>query len=144
MSLANECIPFYEPGQRVTCRATSAITGKRFVDISGDREDGLIAIAPATAAEKAFGVASHDAADGENVTVIGPGAIVPVTATAATIDAGDQVEVDTDGKCVTRTEGIVVGVCVADCAANADAMVRICDAIIATGPAGPEGPPGSP
>jgi hypothetical protein len=125
MSLANECIPFYEPGQRVTGRAKAAIIGKRFVNISGDREDGLIGIAAATAAGKAFGVSSHDAADGDNVTVIGPGAIVPVTATAATIAAGVEVEVATGGKCVAFSAGVKVGVCVTACAANADAQIRI-------------------
>jgi predicted RecA/RadA family phage recombinase len=125
MALANECIPFYEPGQRITGRAKAAIVGKRLVDISGNREDGLIGIAHATAAGKAFGVASHSAADGENVTVIGSGAVVPVTATAAAIDAGDEVEVGADGKVLALASGVAVGVCVNGALANADAEIKL-------------------
>lgn len=124
-TLANECIPFYEPGQRVTGRAKSDVTGKRLVDVSGNREDGLIGIAHATAGAKCFGVASHDALDGENVTVIGSGAIVPVTAGNATISAGAEVEVISGGKCQAKASGVAVGICVNGCSANADAQVKL-------------------
>lgn len=85
MSVANECIPKYEPGDRITAKATAGVTGKRLVAISGPlTTEGNIAAAHATAnlltddAGRAVGAASHDAANGELFTVIGPGAVVPI------------------------------------------------------------------
>lgn len=125
MALANECIPFYESGDRVTGRASADITGKTLVKISGARgSDGSLAIAPATAAAKAFGVAAHDCASGDVVTVIRDG-IVPITATNATISAYGEVEVATGGKVVAKSSGIAIGYVVTDCAANGDAQVAL-------------------
>ena len=126
MSLANECIPFHEPGDRVTGKASSAVTGKTLVKVSGNRDtDGSIAIAPATAGAKAFGVASHDAAVGERVAVLRGKQIVPITATNATIAAFDEVEVGTGGKVLTKNTGVAIGYAVTGCAANGEAQIAL-------------------
>ena len=112
--MANECIPFYEPGGNVPCHATAGVTGCRFVNISANRQaDGSISVAHATAAGVAFGVSKYDAATGEKVGVVrGPGFIVPVMA-GGTIAAGARVEVGTTGQAVTIAAGIAVGIAVA-------------------------------
>ncbi|MGW3608948.1 capsid cement protein [Micromonospora sp. NPDC005163] len=108
--MANECIPFYEPGRRITCHATAGVTGCRFVMISGNRQaDGSISVAHATAATKAFGVAAYDAATGEKVGIVrGSGFIVPVTA-AANLTANQRVEVGANGQAAVLAAGIAVG-----------------------------------
>ncbi|MER7164504.1 DUF2190 family protein [Micromonospora sp. NPDC000207] len=108
--MANECIPFYEPGRRLTGHATATVTGCRFVMISGNRQtDGSISVSHATAATKAFGVAAYDAAIGEKVGILrGGGFIVPVTA-AANLSANQRVEVGTNGQAAALASGIAVG-----------------------------------
>lgn len=136
MAPANECIPFYEPGARITVDASAAITGKRFVKISGDREagpalntnttGGNLRAAPAGAGERIFGVASHDAAQEGKVTVL-TGGIVPVTASGA-IAAGAEVKVGAAGVAVTSgsTAGtVVVGMCVSAAADGEDAQILL-------------------
>lgn len=144
----NECIPYYEPGQRITGHATDDIVGKTFVDISADiqsgpglsatAEGGNIRIATADEEGPALGVASHDTAEGGKVTVI-LGGVVPVTA-GASIDAGEEVEVGDDGEAVPFDEGRIVGRALADAASGEDAMILLYNAI--AGPVGPEGPEG--
>jgi predicted RecA/RadA family phage recombinase len=108
--VANECIPYSEPGQRVNAQASAGVTGMRFVNISGNRTaDGNYAVAHATAAGAVFGVSAYDAASGEKVGVI-RGGIVPVTA-GGTIAAGARVEVGTNGQAVVLASGIAVGQC---------------------------------
>lgn len=142
--MANDCIPIFEEGDRVTCHATAALTGKRFCDISGDAQagfgtkglagdplaagvKGLIQVGAPTAAAKAFGVAAWDVASGGDVTVLrGAKMIVPVTASNATITAGQEVEIaDTTGRVKTLAAGVAVGRAVASCAANADCAVSL-------------------
>lgn len=142
--MANECIPYFEPADRVTCHATAALTGKRFCDISGDVQAGgglkglagdplaagvasLIQVGAPTAAVRAFGVAYRDTASGGEVEVIrGKGWIVPVTASNATITAGVEVEIaDTTGRVKTLATGVAVGKAVSSCAANGDVLVAL-------------------
>jgi hypothetical protein len=104
MSLANECIPFYEDDKRVTGEPTSTVTGKRCVEVSGDRTaDGNVAIAPCPSGLRPYGVASHDAAVAAKVAVLRR-MTVPITADGA-ISAGDQVMVGAVGK--AKTHGAV-------------------------------------
>ncbi|WP_280354292.1 capsid cement protein [Nocardia otitidiscaviarum] len=98
----------YAPGADITALATAVVTARRFVGISGNRAPGgNLSVAHAPAAARAFGVAAHDAALGELVTVA-RGGIVKVTA-AATIAAGAEVEVGANGQAITRTSGVAVG-----------------------------------
>lgn len=124
--MANECMPFYEPGRRITCHATAAVIGKRLVAISGNRQaDGSISVATSAAASRAFGVATYDAAAGEKVGVIrGSGFVVPVTAAAA-LTANQQVEVGAAGQAAVLAAGIAVGIVVTGAAAGADAQIAL-------------------
>ncbi|GAB7039710.1 MULTISPECIES: DUF2190 family protein [Catenuloplanes] len=122
--MANELIPFEEPGQRITAQASATVTGKRFVNISGNRTaGGKYQVAPATAAGAVFGVATYDAASGEPVGVIRSG-IVPVTA-GGTIAAGARVEVGTNGQAVTLASGVAVGQCVDGVTSGNDARIAL-------------------
>lgn len=135
--VANECIPLYEPGARITGHASAAITGKRFLDISGDKQGpvlgadlgtnvdgGNILVAHATAAGPAIGVSSHDCAINKKVTVIQGGYVVPVTAGAA-IDSGAEVEVGANGTAVPLAAGRAVGRAFDDAANGEDALIKL-------------------
>jgi hypothetical protein len=96
-NVANECIPRYEPGQRITGKATAAITGCRLLAISGDLStEGNIQVAPCGAGAQSVGAASHDAASGDLVTLIGSGAVVPLDV-AADVAAGDLLSAAANG-----------------------------------------------
>lgn len=87
----NPCVPFWDEGNTFTGHASAAITGKRFVSISGARVDGNPRVnhAVGAATRRAVGVSGYDAASGAKVTVYaGPGIVVPVT-TSEAITAGD-------------------------------------------------------
>jgi hypothetical protein len=126
--MANECIPLYRPGADLTTLTTAAVTGKTFVSISGGvnaATGGLISVATATAATKAFGVAVADAASGARVAVItGPGQVVPVTA-GGTITAGQEVEVGGSGRAVVLASGKAAGLAVSAGTSGNDVFVRL-------------------
>lgn len=142
--MANDCIPIFEPGSRITGHATVALTGKRFCNISADAQAGfglkglaadplaatiksLISVGAPTAAARALGVAAYDVASGGQVVVlIGKGMVVPVTASNATITAGQEVEIaDTTGRVKTLAAGVAVGIALSSCAANADCAILL-------------------
>ena len=109
--MANECIPLYRPGADITCQTSTAVTGKRFVQISATRDatTGLIVVGNAAAAGRIFGVAAYDALINSRVPVIrGKGVIIPVTAGAA-IAFNAEVEVDASQRAVTFSAGVKVG-----------------------------------
>lgn len=110
-SLVNECIPFKEPGARVTGTPSVAVIGKRFVAISGAKNaDGTYTIAPPAAGGRVLGVASYDCPIGGKVTIIRQrNNVVPVTAGAANIAAFAEVEVDAQGRVVPLAAGRAVG-----------------------------------
>jgi hypothetical protein len=82
-NVANECIPRYEPGQRITGKATAGITGCRLCSISGNlTSEGNISVALAGAGAAPVGAASHDAAVDDLVTLIGSGAVDLLEASA--------------------------------------------------------------
>lgn len=133
--MANECVPFYEPGGRLTAKADAALAGKRFVDISNNRESGpgLSATAEGSnyrvnypsAGARALGVTDRDVASGAKVTIIcDPGTVVPVLANG-TIDANDEVEVDGSGRVVTLASGIPVGKCMTGVTSGNDAEIKL-------------------
>ena len=136
--MANDCIKIKEEGDHITCMADGglAVTGKRFVYISGPRHSGGIGIsgnvvsgqgqglvADATAdksavymakqvdatwvAKRALGVASFDAPAGGLFTAIREG-IVPVTAGAA-ITGGNELQTDNQGRVIPLAAGVAVG-----------------------------------
>lgn len=126
--MANDLIPFKEDAQRVTCTATTAVTGKTFVAISGDKQaDGTYSVAPAGAGAKAFGVAAWDAAAGARVTVvvIESGHIVPVKAGAA-LAANDSVTPNATGQAVVAAAAAgAAGIVLTGAASGADAQVLL-------------------
>lgn len=144
---ANECIPYYEPGSRITALTTEAITGKRFVKISANKlvgsnalsttaDGGNIKVAMADAGETPIGVSSYDAASGALVGVLGAGFVVPVKAGEA-ITAGDLLVAGADGVAMKQTaialtgnaQNItpvgIAGIALADAALNADCLVKL-------------------
>lgn len=135
MGVANECIPFYEEGQRITVHASSAITGKRFLKISGNRQSGpgLAATADgsnyiaahADAAGRSLGVSSHDIPSGKKGTAIcTPGIVLPVTAVGA-IAAFAEVEVGNAGRAATKSGGVAVGVAMTAANDGTDAEIKL-------------------
>lgn len=94
----------FKPGQSVTFEATTAITGGRIVEVTGDRKVGTAG----AASTKAIGTAGHDAAIGDNVVVhiSGP---VDTFVSAGAILAGANVEAAAAGKAQTATTGRVLG-----------------------------------
>src|SRR5262245_51182562 len=106
----NVCTPYYEPGGRITGRATGAkVLGKRFVAIAqkkdlGSREldpaasGGNVRIVQAIANDpKGIGVAEYDAEDGTVTAILRGGFVVPVTAGVVLV-AGDPVASGAGGK----------------------------------------------
>lgn len=131
--MANDCIPFYRPGDDITIQASAAITGKRFLAISGDRTSGpgLAATAEgsnyraqhAGAGARAVGVSMYDVPNGGKVGMIVEG-VVPVTAGAA-IAAGAEVQSDGSGQAITLAAGKSLGVCMTGCGSGADAEIML-------------------
>lgn len=105
-----ECIPFKEPGANVTGHASAAVTGRRFLAITGNAQpDGSLTVAHATAAGRIVGVAAWDASSGGKVGIHrGSKMVVPVTA-GADITAGAEVEVGAAGQAVPLAAGVAVG-----------------------------------
>lgn len=86
-----------QPILSLPVKATAAITGNRFVDITG---------AHATAAAYALGVAQYDAAIGDTVPVDALG--TAVVEAAGIINAGGLIEVGADGKATAKAAGVSV------------------------------------
>lgn len=123
--MANEAKPLFRPGQDVTALTTADVIGKRFVGVSATRDatTGLVKVAHATAAGKAFGVAGYDIASGKFGT-IHRGGILFVTAGGA-ITAGAQVEVGSDGKAVALSSGVAVGQALETGSNNNDVLIAL-------------------
>lgn len=130
---ANEAHRFFKPGADVPAHAAGAITGKRGVVISANRQSGpgLSAtaegsnymISQAGAGVRIFGVAAHDAAIGDKVTVLRDG-IVPIR-TGAIITANQEVEMDASGQAIPKASGVAIGFAVTGAASGADAEIAL-------------------
>jgi hypothetical protein len=138
LNAVNDCVPFYRPGQDITCKASVALTGKTFCMISGNRTSGAGAagvgldssntggnyvIGKPSAGGRVFGVVGYDVPINGLVPVKREG-ILPVTASGA-IAAGAEVETTAAGLAITRTTGIPVGVCLNGCANGEDAEIQL-------------------
>ncbi|SKS14163.1 Uncharacterised protein [Mycobacteroides abscessus subsp. bolletii] len=124
--MTNENVGVYEPGRDITGRATAAVTGKRFLKISGNRTaTGNIAVAPADGAGRVCGVSKYDAASGDIVGVArGNSRVTYVTADGA-LAAFDEVEVGTAGKAKKFASGVAVGYALSAAADGADAEISL-------------------
>lgn len=98
-------LPLFRPGQTVTFDATAPVVGGTPVQLgTADRS-----VAPATAASTTYvGIAGHDAAPGEKVTVE-VGSPIHLVAAKGAIARGAKVEAAGDGKVKTATTGTVIG-----------------------------------
>lgn len=115
----------YAPGADVTAVATTAVLAKRLVGISGNRSGGNVAVAPATAAGRAFGVAKDDAAIGELVSVARSAGRVVLVKAAGAIAANAEVEVGTAGQVITKAAGIAVGFAITGATSGTDAQISL-------------------
>jgi hypothetical protein len=133
--MANEVTPLYRGGHPdLTGHTTAAVTGGRFVAISGniqsgpglvtDANGGNLQVAHAAAGTAAIGVAAYDAGTGKKVAVMQPGNIVPMIADGA-ITAGGAVEVGATGKPKAIASGVQAGRAVTTAADTAIVYVRI-------------------
>ena len=109
----------FKPGQAVTFTASTAITGGRLVEVTGDRTVGTAG----AASTKAIGTAGHDAAIGDQVTVhiAGP---VDTFVSAAAIAAGVNIEAAASGKAQPATTGRVLGLSL-NATTAADQVVQV-------------------
>lgn len=108
----NECIPYFEPGTRITGRCTAAVTGRRFVAPSAAPTGGMAGTENprvAHAAAAPLGVACYDGVLDEEIPLVRGNAVVPVEAGAA-IAVGARVESAADGRAVTLATGVPAGV----------------------------------
>lgn len=115
--------PYHFPADTITCHASAAVTGGRFVAPSGARVDGNYRVAHAGAGAAAIGVAARDKATGEKVMVFCEG-IVGVTAGAA-LTAGQRVQSDGTGQAIVLAAGAPLGVVLEDAASGATALIKL-------------------
>lgn len=145
--MANDCIPYYRPGEDITARAGAAVTGKRVVacsvtPVSGPglattAEGSNVNVIPCAGATLVpFGVAKYDQATvGGKVGVIREG-VVPITA-GGTVTAGQSVMADSTGRVITYVGPVttttvalpsvplVVGVALNDATVGLDCMIAL-------------------
>lgn len=125
----NVCVPFFEPDDRPSFRATALVRGKRFVAISASPAGGMLGTenirgAEAGAGAHAIGVNNYDVQNQEEGGLICDG-IVPMVCGAA-LTAGTAVQSDAQGRAIPLAAGAKLGVCVADQAVvDADVAVRL-------------------
>lgn len=123
----NPAVPYWDEADTVTCHAGAAITGKRFVGISGPRTGDNPTVthaAAAAAAASRVGVAAYDAAAGAKVTVYFGHQVMPVT-TGAILSAGASVGSDAAGLAVAAGANPVLGTAYDDAASGADCPVKL-------------------
>lgn len=137
MSSNNLCTPVYEPSSRITGRATTAVTGKRFVALSANKDPGSrgldpaatggnIKIAPAGANDaRVFGVAETDAGVGEVTTVLRGKFTLPITA-GVVLAYGDLICVGALGKAVKPVAAErILGMSLGDAQVDQDAIIAL-------------------
>jgi hypothetical protein len=124
-------VPFWDEAESITCHASDAVTGKRFVMLSGARVDGNPRVnhaAQTTNGKKPFGVSGYTVADEAKVTVYTkPGLVMPVNCVVA-LTAGDDVYSDATGKATNVSPGAgarPAGTAVDDALINTDAPIKL-------------------
>ncbi len=112
--MINEAIPFYRPGQDVTCKAAVALTGKRLCQISANRTGGpalstdllnVYVVNKPSAGGGVFGVVGYDVAINGLVPVKRDGILPVVTSGALTFD--QEAKTDANGEILLATTGTV-------------------------------------
>lgn len=121
--------PVWDPADTLTCLAEDAITGGRFVAISGPPVNGNPTVGTAGAAAAGLtatvvGVALEDAAIGATLTVATEG-VWPMTA-GGTITAGDKVKADSTGRAITTVAvGVSHGYALTDSTVGLEVLVKV-------------------
>lgn len=121
----NEAIAYSDPGNDLSCYATAAVIGRRFVRVSGNKgvssqalaTDGFggnipVALATGAAGEKPLGVATYDqpsTGTTAKVPVMRGHKVVPVESGAAAT-AGTQAQSDGTGRAITLAAGVACGI----------------------------------
>lgn len=121
----DESVPYWDTGDTLTAHAEAAVTGKRFVAISGPRTDGNPTVSHAAAGGPVFGVSGYTVPAGAKVTIHHqPAIVVPVTVGAVAVVAGNPVVSDAEGRAVPAGAGVVgVGIALDDAAPGADVPI---------------------
>ena len=102
--VAKSYIPLFRPGQTVTFGVTSDVTAGQVVEVGTSD----MAVAPAAAASaKVVGIAGHDAAVGDKLTVEVGKPIHELTASGA-ITRGQRLEAAAAGSVRTLAAGVAV------------------------------------
>src|SRR5262252_10604081 len=137
--MANDLVRVMEEADNLTGQATAAITGKRFLRISGARahkfnvlgttpSDNSYKVAPCNAVGmKAIGAAKYDQANIGGKVGIARGGICPVLAGAA-ITAGVEIMTDATGQAipfVSAAGQYAIGLAMDDAASGTDAEVLL-------------------
>lgn len=124
----NPAVPLWDEADTITCHAETAVTGKRFVHVSGPRvgDNPQVEHQVGAAGKKALGVSAYDAAAGAKVSVYAGVQVMPVTASGA-ITAGQVVYSAADGKAVAAQPAgaLPAGIAVDDAADGADCPVYL-------------------
>lgn len=134
--MANDAIAYYEPGADLTGHCDTAVTGKRCLKITANKQPASFGLAPtavggnirvahADAAGRIVGVSAFDTPAGGKVGIKRASKLViPITAGAA-ITAFQEVEVGAAGVVVPKAAGVAIGVAIADAANGADCAVSL-------------------
>lgn len=102
-----DMVPFHFPAQTLTCHAGAAVTGRRFVNVTGAPTDDCPTVEHAVNSD-AIGVAAQDAAVGDKVTVFTVGHLE--LEAGAAVAAGAKVTADATGRAIVATAGVGVTV----------------------------------
>lgn len=112
-------LPLFRPGQTVSFNVTAPVTGGQLVQVGAtDRS-----VAPAVAASTSVvGVAGHDAAIGDKVTVEVGKPVHELTASGA-VTRGQRVETAANGRVRTLAAGSAYGIALTSAADGAAVQV---------------------
>lgn len=152
---ANECIPTKSPASTVSVQATAAVTGKRFVKISGPRVGGgltggtsqvttagpgygantlsgdvtdVYQVTPCSVSgEASLGVAGSDLAVGGPVGKVYKHGVGHIlpVRAGAAITAGQEVQTDATGQAIPLAGGKALGYAVDSAASGADCEISL-------------------
>lgn len=126
----NPAVPFWDEANTITCHAEAAVTGKRFVTVSGPRVDGRpqVSHVAGAVAGKPLGVSAYDVPADTAVSVYSsPGLVMPVRAAVALV-AGQPVYSTADGSATNVAPvvgALIAGTVLDDAAIDDDAVVKL-------------------
>lgn len=123
MGITGGIVEYFAPGDRITFTSSGSVTGGNVVTLVGDR-----IVSVSTASNVPVGVALHNAANGEIVSVALEG-VWPLTA-STTITQGELLQTTASGQvapipATTNTPQFFVGIALADIAASGTGPVKV-------------------